>query len=130
MELKNFTVGALDVSRLRHSADNGASLLQDEMEEHTQRINNNFCSMLHPDTPCRWWHKSYRAVPDAVSTVPLNEDILCERHLLWPQPAEEPGEPALPETTPTARPGLACPTTLKMLSWWTQGPATSPPPSA
>ncbi|CAL8463303.1 g2837 [Coccomyxa elongata] len=73
-----------------------ADLEEAEIEDFIAEINEHICSKLHPLTPCKFWDKSYGAVPDAVSTVPINDSILYKQHLVWPPgpelagPSEEP----------------------------------------
>ena len=67
-------------------------LLQDEIEAICKEINTDMCSKNHPDTPCKFWNKSYGAVPAAVSRVPFNEDILRAEFMMWPEPEPESGE--------------------------------------
>ena len=43
------------------------------------------CSKNHPRTPCKFWNKSYGAVPDAVLRTPINDDILHKEFMVWPE---------------------------------------------
>ena len=74
------------------SADD-CCLTQDKIEGIYAHINANICSDVHPDRPCRFWKKSFGAVPDAVARVPINQDILAADFLVWPEP--EPGQSIL-----------------------------------
>ena len=78
--------------------------MQDGIEDVCKQINAEVCKWLHPRRPpCRFWNKKYGAVPDAVSRVPINNDILCADYLVWPP---EPG-PELGGSLRTRR--VACP---------------------
>ncbi len=85
------------------------TLLQDEIELFCKRKNEDMCTKLHPKMPCRSWHRSYGAVPDAMSTMPINDNILCKRLPVWPGGL---GKPALLGITlrHAARPRLLCTT--------------------
>ena len=76
-------------------------LLQDEIEDFCKHITADICSKLHPHALCKFWKKSYGAVPDAVSRVPINDEVFCKEFLLCP-------EPDLGESLRTCR--VACPT--------------------
>ena len=40
--------------------------------------------MIHPHAPCKFWSKSYGVVPDAMTSFPFNDFILCKDLLQWP----------------------------------------------
>ncbi|BDA45893.1 hypothetical protein COCOBI_07-6800 [Coccomyxa sp. Obi] len=66
---------------------------EDEIERFCQDINDDICSKLHQHAPCKFWNKSYGAVPDAISIMPINDNILFEKLLAWP-PELESGAPS------------------------------------
>ncbi|CAL8466262.1 g5798 [Coccomyxa elongata] len=85
------------------SLDEGNELLLSQMRAEEceiellyNRVNEDICAKLHPETPCKFWRMEYGAVPDAVSTTPINEKILCAHFLVWP-PEPEPEPEAEPE---------------------------------
>ena len=63
---------------------------QAEIERIGRMINTDLCSNLHPATPCRFWHHSYGAVPEAVTRLPYNNTVL--RNELWKWPTSASGK--------------------------------------
>ena len=65
----------------------GMSQVEAEVERIGKRINAGICRNLHPDAPCRFWHHSYGAVPEAVKTLPYDNTVLRNDFWIWPASA-------------------------------------------